>query len=299
VFGSPVGLFGVDSNVTEIGQLTALHCAIGWHDKSLYPGTLESPVIQACTFGITLGNSTNSTSYAPKVIGYYCEDNEFDIVQSSNVLRNGFMAGHYELQMSKWYKLAPRTAAGVAAPIWKMFGDISFEHNGRMFRRFPTEGGNLSSSARTLRLAQCADEVAAFRENTQTITLEGDAALNAGVGITYMRIVAFGSGPNRNPTGDWTVTAATVSGVAGTINGASSATFNSAAGPFILHCYWQVATNNWIVVKETIPTATPQTYTTSNVTADRAFDANATTVEELADVLGTLIADLRARGVVL
>lgn len=37
-------------------------------------------------------------------------------------------------------------------------------------------------------------------------------------------------------------------------------------------------------------------YTPTNVTTDRSYDANATTVDELADVLGTLIADLQAFG---
>lgn len=41
-----------------------------------------------------------------------------------------------------------------------------------------------------------------------------------------------------------------------------------------------------------------QTYSESNVSTDRTYDANATSVDELADVLGTLIADLRARGIV-
>jgi hypothetical protein len=40
-----------------------------------------------------------------------------------------------------------------------------------------------------------------------------------------------------------------------------------------------------------------QTYTETNVTTDRAFDANATTLDEIADVLGTLIQDLRAAGI--
>jgi hypothetical protein len=39
-------------------------------------------------------------------------------------------------------------------------------------------------------------------------------------------------------------------------------------------------------------------YAASNVTTDRAFDANSTTVEELADVLGTLIADLKGGGII-
>ena len=38
-------------------------------------------------------------------------------------------------------------------------------------------------------------------------------------------------------------------------------------------------------------------YTITNVSADRAYDANATTTDELADVLGTLIADLKLRGI--
>ena len=38
-------------------------------------------------------------------------------------------------------------------------------------------------------------------------------------------------------------------------------------------------------------------YTPTNVTPDRSYDANGTTVEELADVLGTLISDLQGKGI--
>lgn len=40
------------------------------------------------------------------------------------------------------------------------------------------------------------------------------------------------------------------------------------------------------------------TYTVTNLSADRAYDANATTLDEIADCLGTLISDLRALGIV-
>jgi hypothetical protein len=46
------------------------------------------------------------------------------------------------------------------------------------------------------------------------------------------------------------------------------------------------------------PAARPTTYAASNVTVDRTYDANATTLDEVADVLGTLIADLRTMGLV-
>lgn len=43
---------------------------------------------------------------------------------------------------------------------------------------------------------------------------------------------------------------------------------------------------------------TPGTYTPTNVTTDRSFDANATSMDELADVLGSLIVDLQTLGLV-
>lgn len=47
------------------------------------------------------------------------------------------------------------------------------------------------------------------------------------------------------------------------------------------------------------PTAVQTGYTTpSNLTTDRTFDADSTTVAELADVLGTLIEDLKAKGII-
>lgn len=42
--------------------------------------------------------------------------------------------------------------------------------------------------------------------------------------------------------------------------------------------------------------APQQTYTPTNVTTDRSYDANATSLDELADVVGTVIADLQAVG---
>ncbi len=40
----------------------------------------------------------------------------------------------------------------------------------------------------------------------------------------------------------------------------------------------------------------PAAYTPTNVTTDRSYDANSTTVDELADVIGTIIADLQSVG---
>jgi len=54
-----------------------------------------------------------------------------------------------------------------------------------------------------------------------------------------------------------------------------------------------IATTNGRLIDLTASSA----YTPTNVTTDRSYDANATTTDELADVLGTLIADLQAKGI--
>lgn len=54
-----------------------------------------------------------------------------------------------------------------------------------------------------------------------------------------------------------------------------------------------VATTNGRLVNLTASAA----YTPTNVTTDRSYDANATTLDELADIVGTIIADLQTKGI--
>lgn len=49
---------------------------------------------------------------------------------------------------------------------------------------------------------------------------------------------------------------------------------------------------------ENVKAAGKRVYAASNVTTDRTYDADATTDAEIADVLGTLIADLREKKIV-
>ena len=85
----------------------------------------------------------------------------------------------------------------------------------------------------------------------------------------------------------------TVASVADSIseNGASSATT-------VVHNRFDSTTvvngTGSVLIKATESSA----YTPTNVSTDRAYDANSTTTDELADVLGTLIADLQANGII-
>ncbi len=77
-----------------------------------------------------------------------------------------------------------------------------------------------------------------------------------------------------------------------TIDGSATYTLPAAA---VVTCVSDGA--NWRVLAVGLP-GQVQTYTTTNVTPDRSFDANAVLIAELADVVGTLIADLQTRKVI-
>lgn len=47
-----------------------------------------------------------------------------------------------------------------------------------------------------------------------------------------------------------------------------------------------------------LPFTPAPAYTTTNVSADRAYDADSTSLDEIADILGTLLADLKTAGVI-
>ena len=78
-----------------------------------------------------------------------------------------------------------------------------------------------------------------------------------------------------------TVQKAALTGVAGMV------LYDSTLGQF--HAY----DGAW---KQVILVGTPADYTVSNVTTDRTYDANATTIDEIADIVGTLISDLQSIG---
>ena len=61
----------------------------------------------------------------------------------------------------------------------------------------------------------------------------------------------------------------------------------------------QNATGTIALTNDITVTAVAQTYTPTNVTTDRSYDANSTSLDELADVVGTLIADLQTSGIIL
>lgn len=145
---------------------------------------------------------------------------------------------------------------------------------------------------------------------------EGAEALDAGDFVTLSQLRtsdALHSGPVNLSDTVHGVTGVLAIGNGGTGQNTQTAAFNAldpltTKGDVIIHdgtnsVRVPVGTNGQLFVADS--TASPgvawkgtvQTYTPTNVTTDRSYDANATTLDEIADIIGTLIADLKTFGI--
>lgn len=126
-------------------------------------------------------------------------------------------------------------------------------------------------------------------KNSQAANDTYDGFVNSGVRNQFLGNMALGEfdDPNQMRYGFVDMSTPATAAVANEYIG--NTTYRMATGSYLL----SDNKNAWVDFLERA------TYAASNVSTDRSFNADATTTEELADVLGTLIADLRAKGIVL
>jgi len=142
----------------------------------------------------------------------------------------------------------------------------------------------LFSSSSSIAVAHAITNFATWTVNAPSITIAGGSIVDA---ANVLIQTSMGAGTNRygllvttNPSG-------------GTLNYA--ARFTGATGVRIDGLFEHTGT--LVGLYGATPVAQSAAYTPTNVTTDRSYDANATTLNELADVVGTMIADLQAIGI--
>lgn len=121
---------------------------------------------------------------------------------------------------------------------------------------------------------------------TSATAITADAALVISSGTADHNITLKSGNNGAGDSGDVLVDTGTATGTAGvvTIGGTSAVSVNIGRSGGNVGFYGVAAV------------ARSSAYAVTNVTPDRAYDANATDTNELADVLGTVIADLQALG---
>jgi hypothetical protein len=120
---------------------------------------------------------------------------------------------------------------------------------------------------------------------------------------TYQRLVSVGAYTDQNANDAIVIghgaasvathTGAVAIGRSAATTAASRVTLGTIGGSYDL----ELQVGKGLGVWGSAPAGTQPTYLPTNVTPDRAYDANSTTLAEIADVLGTVIADLQATGI--
>lgn len=142
----------------------------------------------------------------------------------------------------------------------------------------------LWSSASAISVAHAISNFATFTINAPSISLTGGSIVNA---ANLLIQTNMAQGTNRYGL------LVTSSPSGGTLN--YCARFSGAAGVRVDGTFEHTGTS-W-GIRGATPAAVPSSYTVTNHTADKTYDANASSVAELADVLGSVILDLINQGV--
>lgn len=176
------------------------------------------------------------------------------------------------------------------------FGSGSASITGGIFRRYgvfiPAFANIAGAPTSDLQMGIYSGESINVNNNTKiifdsTTSAEGDTSMRYVSASSLFRLVVDGT-----DVFDHTTTSNT-SLVDLTMADAKNIVLNTTTGTKI-----GTATTQKLGFFNKTPVVQPAAYTPTNVTTDRSYDANATTIDELADVLGTLIADLQSLGLV-
>jgi hypothetical protein len=267
--------------------------------------TLTNAIARACDSGIAIDVSDGSAAFIDTrgvVVGAVCIDNVrghgFRTNQVDGLTLSGVLCSYND--RDGFFLYGRNITVG---------SDCHANHNGQNGFAF-YEGANGDGPHYFKRATTYSNnqDAGAYRDYTSDALTNGPVYLDlqgtgspetvhrAGVGSRYTRTDG-GAGTTtylkESGTGN-TGWVATFQGTADvTLTDGVDFALGSTAGTKI-----GTATTQKVGFFNATPVVQPSAYTPTNVTTDRAYDANATTTDELADVLGTLIADLKALGLI-
>jgi hypothetical protein len=242
ILGAAFYSTGSDNNVQTVQSLDATLCSIACLTPAIFAETVQKFSAQSCAIGIMVGNGITSGSQGGNYDYCYFESNVFDVIQTTNALTGIKIGPSSTIDWAKVLTLAPIDASDVKRAVSESFDTSLFFQDGLPYWTTGNYARNAASSTQVLSLNSVPGNFRSVKSNSFTLSLVADDDLNRIFWAQDAYYMILGTGPRNNPTGTITVTP-----TSGTVNGLASTTFSSITGPLLLHCFWQVDTDNWIV----------------------------------------------------
>lgn len=285
IFGAGVYMTSGDASVLRFSEIDATRCGVAvWHG-SLYPPIIDALVTQYCGVGQILGIYPTRAMVGGQVNGYYCENNNIDLLKLTRSESIGFyISSQYAFNYAKVkYAGAPRdTNNALLSQYANLNGVTIADYNGlKSFEKYPR--GFLASTL-GINVTNLTSRYMIYSGNSKNINI-GTPNLDVHNAYGYDSYTLVYVGTNGNaPTGTFTFNAP--SGY--TVNGQSSVSFSNFASTAVFHIIWQTSTNNFVVScsgQQAVTKATSVTYDPPSI----ASGATETTTVTLA---GALVGDI-------
>lgn len=293
LIGGGAYITGGDSNLMQFDLFDVSGCGIGFRPTGFYNGNVSRVVMQANTIGLVTGNSTSSASFNLNLQNPYFELNDLNWLNSSSNRDGTVITAPLGINdMDLCVQLGAKNSSG--GTVGTRGRGVAIVGQGRVLTGSVMNNSDGTNVGNTVALGPSQPCTHYIRTNSGTYTLQDSPGIRRWFTYVDLQLFFQGTGANGRPTG--TITLQPEEGF--TINGTSEYVLSGLTAAVMVHARL-VGGTDWVISRYDAHTPASATYAVTNSVTDRAFDANSTSIEELADVLGTLIGDLRARGVVL
>lgn len=208
--GTPVkiiggaGLYttGGDTSCHQIGTHDALVCGIGVNNRSLYPASFGNSTFQYCGVGHIVGSAQDNVTVGGVTVESYYENNDFDIVILGGAGNASYrFVNSVALNLNKCITLFPGWGAGFYSPVgYNGFASCSIGrliYQGNNYGNFEYEYGKDISLGQNI----------VYNRDSGHLYINADDDLHRLFGYSIITVLIFGSGPNKQPTGDMIITA--------------------------------------------------------------------------------------------
>lgn len=263
LFGAGVYGIGGDASVNHYNKIDAVRCSIAYYSCELYPAIVDNLVTQVCGVGLGLGGRPSAAHVGGQINGFYCENNDYDIMRVTRANMGKLIASEYAFNFAKIaYPCAMRDISTNSRGSYANLDSIAIQSDGRILsqeqyaKNYYGSSVSVDVTSKNRAIATVYSSASSMKQYT---LIAPNISLNQAFGYEYRQLVQFGTGANGAPSAANGAVFTAPDGY--TVNGGTTASFSGFSAAAVFHVYFLYASNAFIISCTTLlPLNTSVTY---------------------------------------
>jgi len=208
IMGSGMRVEGGDVSCGIIDRLDTISCGVGLLNRSLYPASVNSHVMQACGLGTVLGSGLTAASVGGSALYSYFENNFIDIRKLTTASIGYRFLSTTALNLAKVINTVPiaNASTGEQSQYKSFLGLNGMFINERENTHIRSKDRFVDISTQTTEINTLngASSVYNIKTDEHTFNLVDYPDPTRLFELNAFVVFALGNGPNQNPTGKYT-----------------------------------------------------------------------------------------------